>query len=214
MIPASVIRRLGLDTPRRVALTLTALGSASVSIAALLLHVAGWLPMYFLVNMLAAPSLILLLLCGVVASRMDERVFLNRLVTGAWGGIAATVAYDLIREIVWRAGMLTYYPFRSHPVFGSLITGAPEESAMAVVVGWAYHFWNGFGFGVMYTLIAGPAHWCFALGWALLLEVGWLTAMPGLLQFRLSAEFLAVSLSGHAMYGVALGLIAQRFIRE
>jgi hypothetical protein len=214
VIPANVIRRLGLDTPRRVALTLTALASASVSIAALLLHVAGWLPMYFLVNMLAAPSLILLLLCGVVASRMDERVFLNRLVTGAWGGIAATISYDLIRAIVWAAGLLSYNPFMSHPVFGSLITGAPEASTPAIVVGWAYHFWNGFGFGVMYTLIAGPAQWYFALGWALLLEVGWLTAMPGLLHFRLSAEFLVVSLSGHGMYGVVLGLIARRFIRE
>ena len=53
------------NTLRHMSLTLIAVGSASVSLVALLLHALGWLPLYFLVDLLAAPSLVLLLLLGV-----------------------------------------------------------------------------------------------------------------------------------------------------
>ncbi|MFQ5855306.1 MAG: hypothetical protein ACE5LU_06660 [Anaerolineae bacterium] len=208
MIRATLMGRLG-----HWSLTLTALVCASVSILALLLHAAGWLPMYFLVDLLAAPSLVLLLILGVLAYRIDERVFLNRLVTGAWGGLAATLAYDLIRYVLWKGGVFSFNPFLSHPIFGMLITGYPVESVTAIVIGWAYHFWNGFGFGTMYTLVAGRARWYYAVVWAMFLEIGWLTALPSTLQFKLNPELIALSLIGHGAYGIALGFIAQRFIR-
>jgi len=193
-------------------LTLLALMAASVSIVALLLHVAGWLPMHFLINVLAAPSVALLVTVTVIAHRIDERIVVNRLVTGAWAGLVATLAYDGLRYLLIAAGLLSYDPFASHPLFGRLITGYPAETVTAIVVGWLYHFWNGVGFGIIYSLIAGPAHWYYALGWAMFLEVGWLTAMPSLLQFKLSPEFLAVSVSGHAAYGIVLGLLTQRYV--
>jgi hypothetical protein len=195
-----------------VTLTLIGLACASISILALLLHGVGWLPMYFLVNLLAAPSLALLLILGVVAKRINERIFLNRLVIGAWGGLVATLFYDMIRYLVWAGGAVSYNPFLSHPIFGRFITGYPEEAAAAIVVGWAYHFWNGFGFGIMYTLVAGRAHWYYALIWATFLEIGWLTALPSILHFKLNPQYVALSMIGHGAYGVGLGVIAQRFI--
>ena len=194
-------------------LGLLALACASVSIVALLLHGAGWLPMYFLVNVFAVPSLVLLLILGILAHRINEVIFLDRLVTGAWGGLVATLLYDLIRYLIWWGGAVSYNPFISHPIFGRFITGYPEDTVVANIVGWAYHFWNGFGFGIMYTLVAGPAKWYYALIWAMFLEIGWLTALPSILQFQLNPQFLAMSLIGHGVYGVVLGLIAQRFIK-
>ena len=47
-------------------LTLLAFGSASVSLLALVLHAMNWLPLYFLVDVVAAPSLVLLLVLGVI----------------------------------------------------------------------------------------------------------------------------------------------------
>lgn len=94
-----------------------------------------------------------------------------------------------------------------------MITGLPEQTTTAIAVGWAYHFWNGFGFGIMYTLVAGRAHWAYALVWALVLEVAWLTALPSLLHFTLNAQYLATSLVGHGAYGVVLGLLSRRFVR-
>jgi len=209
----SVIRtamNLGL---RHWVLTAVAFLAAAVSISALWLHIAGWLPMYFLVDVLAAPSLVLLLILGIIAARIDARVFLDRLIVGAWGGIAATLAYDAIRLMIRASGLISFDPFQTHPAFGRLITGFPENTLTALIVGWAYHYWNGFGFGIMYTLVAGNARWVYALGWAMFLEIGWLTALPSTFEFRLNPESVAVSFIGHGVYGVVLGLIAQRFIR-
>jgi hypothetical protein len=187
---------------------------ASVSILALLIHATGWLPMYFLVDLLAAPSLILLLALGAIAQRINQPVFLDRLIVGAWGGLVATFAYDLTRLGLWQSGLIDFDPFLSHPIFGSMITGLAETTSTAIIVGWAYHFWNGFGFGIIYTLVAGPANWGYALLWALFLEAGWLTALPSILEFRLNPQLIVVSLIGHAAYGMALGFVAQKVIRE
>ena len=208
-----MIKRL-FSSPTHTRLTLLAFVSATVSIVALLVHAAGWLPMYFLVNVLGPLSLLILLIVGVLGRRLNQRVFVNRLVVGAWGGLAATLAYDAIRLILWQGGVFSYNPFLSHPIFGMLITGQPVEATLSIIVGWAYHFWNGFGFGIMYTLIAGNAKWWYALIWALILEVGWLAALPSALNFQLNNELIAISLIGHGAYGVALGLLSERFIRE
>ena len=198
---------------QRFSLTLIALAAASVSLVALVLHAAGWLPMYFLIDTLAAPSLVLLLLTGVYAYRIHEEVFFNRLVTGAWASIVATGAYDLIRLMLWKGGIFSYNPFISHPIFGWLITGYAVETRTAIIVGWVYHVWNGFGLGLMYVLVAGRAHWLYALGWAMFLELCWLTALPSVVHFKLNWEFIALSLTGHAAFGTTLGLLAQRYVK-
>lgn len=203
----------GLRDRRRTALTLVGLASASVSGLAIVLHAAGWLPMYFTLDVLGPPSLVLLLLIGIYARRIDEQLVLNRLLVGAWAGLAATGAYDLVRLLLRFSGAIGFDPFLTHPIFGMLITGRPLASSIAVAAGWGYHLWNGVGFAVMYTLIAGPAHFGYAVGWAMLLEVAWLTALPSTLNFQLNPDLLLVSLVGHAAYGVTLGLLARRFIR-
>jgi len=208
-----MISKLVLLGKTHAILTIIAFLSASVSGLALLLHAAGWLPLYFLVDVLGAPSLILLLALGAVAQRINQSVFLNRLVTGAWGGLIATLVYDVTRLFLWQADIFKFNPFISHPIFGWMITGQPEETIVAQSVGWTYHFWNGVGFGIMYTMIAGPAHWVYAILWALFLEICWLTALPSVLQLRPNPELVAMSLIGHAGYGVALGLIARKYCR-
>ena len=198
---------------RRRALTIIAFACASISGFALLLHAAGLLPLYFLVDALGPPSLILLIAIGVYAHRIDEPVLTGRLVVGALAGLAATAAYDLVRLLLRWSGAIGFDPFITHPIFGQLITGSPLTSSVALAAGWAYHVWNGVGFAVMYTLIAGPALPVYAIGWALFLEIAWLTALPSALNFTLRPDLILVSLIGHTAYGIVLGLIAHRWIR-
>jgi len=205
------LRQLGY---RRLLLSSIAFVCASISILALLLHATGWLPMYFMIDLLGPPSIVLLLALGVYAHRINESIFLNRLAVGVWAGLVSTFAYDGIRYVFWQTNIFSFNPFISHPIFGTLISGLPETTTAAILIGWAYHFWNGIGFGIMYTLVAGPAHWRYAILWALFLEVGWLTALPSVLEFRLNTELVALSLIGHGAYGIGLGLLSQRFIRE
>ena len=208
-----MMRAALLQGPRRPALTLIGVACASVSGLAILLHAAGWLPMYFAIDVLGPPSLVLLVLLGIYARRIDEALFLNRLLVGAWAGLAATGAYDIARLALRATGAIGFDPFRTHPIFGMLITGQPLTSSTALAVGWAYHLWNGIGFAIMYPLVAGPAHPGYALAWAMLLEVAWLTALPSTLNFQLNPDLLLVSVVGHTAYGISLGLLARRFIR-
>jgi hypothetical protein len=199
---------------RQVGLTLIAFACASFSLAALLLHAAGLLPLYFLVDTLGAPSLILLLVLGIAAHRVREVVFLNRLLVGVWASLLATAAYDLIRLLLWSTGHFHFNPFFSHAVFGRLISGQPENTPTALIVGWSYHFWNGLGLGLMYTLLAGQASWLYAVAWSVFLEIAWLITMPSVIHFKVNAGFIEMSLIGHIAYGVTLGSLAQRFIRS
>ncbi len=200
-------------TRRRRALTAVAIASAGFSGAALLVHAAGFLPLYFLINVLGPLSLVLLLATGALARRLREDVFLDRLVTGAWAGLVATFAYDLIRALLRVSGAIDFDPFRSHPAFGTMITRRPESDPLAVGVGWLFHFWNGFGFGILYTLVAGRSAWWYGLVWALMLEIAWLTALPSAIGLRLHPPYVVVSIVGHGAYGVVLGLLSARFVR-
>jgi hypothetical protein len=197
---------------RRRVLTAVAAACAGFSAAALVLHAAGLVPIYFAVDLLGAPSLVLLLLCGVYARVVNERVFLSRLVHGPWMGLAATLAYDAVRYPLWAGGLVGFDPFRSHRLFGQLITGHPADGAAALYAGWGYHFWNGIGLGVVYTVIAGPARWWYAVAWAGVLEVLWLLSLPAAVELRLGGEVVAVSLLGHVVYGTVLGLLARRIV--
>jgi len=199
---------------RRLLLTFIAVLSASASIVALFLYGANILPMYLFIDSLAAPSLLTILILGIFARRINETVFLNRLVVGSWLGIVATAAYDAIRVPIWMSGAIRFNPFLTIQLFGQIITGDPTNSAVSIIVGWLYHYWNGFGFAVIYTLIAGPAKWYYGLVWALFLEVGWLLAIPPILHVTLGWQLVAVSLVGHGVYGTVLGTLSNRFVRS
>lgn len=199
---------------RKNAFTAIAFVCASVSGVAIILHALGWLPMYFLIDILAVPALAILIILGVWAKRVQEQVFLNRLIVGFWAGWLATFAYDGIRYLLWVTNLIGFDPFKTHPIFGWMITGMPIESSTAIIAGWAYHFWNGFGFAIMYTLLLGPAHWLYAVGWALFLEIAWLTALPSAANLTLNPDLIVVSIIGHTAYGVVLGLLAKRYIHE
>ena len=198
---------------RRLLLTCIGVLSASASIIGLFLYGANVLPLYFFIDSFVAPSLVTILVLGIFAHRINEVVFLNRLAVGCWVGLVATFAYDVIRVPIRLSGLITFNPFFTNQLFGQIITGYPATSTVAIVIGWLYHYWNGFGFGLMYTLVAGPASWYYGLVWALFLEVGWLLALPPILHFTLILDFVTVSLVGHAAYGIVLGGLSHRFVK-
>src|SRR4029077_12786145 len=107
--------------------------------------------------------------------------------------------------------------FKVFPRFGAMILGEPVEqpsySLAAHLVGWVYHFSNGVTFGVMYVAIIGDAYrrsWL----WAVLLATGLelamlLTPYPQFFAIPLTILFIAVTLSAHLVFGLALGLVTK-----
>ena len=102
-------------------------------------------------------------------------------------------------------------PFKSHYYFGMWITGQPMNSLATAIAGWTYHYWNGLAIALFYVLTFGRRLWIFAVGWAMFLEACMLGLFPLFMSIPHPIAFIAVSMFGHACYGVVLGLAAQRW---
>ena len=169
--------------------------------------------MSWTVGFVALPGAIVVAIIGFAArgQQSSSRFISDRVIAGAASGLVATVAYDIARPILVWGLRVHFAPFRAHPIFGSLITGRPRDSVLAIGVGWTYHFWNGVAFGVILALVRPRSTWRAGLLWALVLQGSMMAIYPKLLNVRLNNPgFLASSVVGHGLYGVVLGTSLHR----
>ncbi len=196
-----------------LALTGVGLACAATTSVAFFLHFLGWLRMPFTINFIGIPSIILMLLIGLY-SWNRALPFWIRLSAGIVAGACGLLVYDVTRYAIYRFYLVDYDPFHAIPMLGSLITDEPATTRLSFIAGWLYHFWNGFGFAIIYALMAGSASWKWALVWAMFLEIGVLLSYPSLLAIQATVPFVAVSLIGHGGYGLAVGLTVNRLTRK
>lgn len=188
-----------------------AIAASAVGITALVLHVFGWLRMPFVLTVAGLPSILVLFALAAYARRVDARLFLNGLWVGLWGGTLATIVYDGVRAIVERSAIFGYNWYVPILLFGSWITGLPKEDPVAVTAGWAYHYWNGATFGIMYALALGPVRWWWGVAYGIFLEACMLGLFPMFLRVTNKFDFVAISMIGHIFYGAVLGWAVQRY---
>jgi hypothetical protein len=202
---------LAFERPSDVVLLVIALVSAASSIAALLLHAAGWVAMPYAISYVTLPGMLVLLCVLVWVKVVNRRLLLNRLLIGTIGGVLGLLAYDVGRWLIQTLFPLDFDAFRPILSFGSLITGDPVTSLSAAAAGWAYHISNGLTFALVYALVAGPARWWYGLIWGGILEVGMILVYPVLFSQINYEPFLVVSIVGHVLYGSVLGLCCERY---
>lgn len=184
---------------------------ASLSLVALVTHVLGWMPMPFFLDFFAVPAFLALFALAAYARRVRADLFLNGLVVGSLGGLIATFVYDGVRLLVQQTHLLNYNGFLSILIFGSWITGHSTSSAAAAMAGWAYHYWNGIAFGIMYALMLGRRHWLAGVAYGIVMECCMLGLFPLFLKINSKFDFIAISMIGHVFYGVVLGGVVQRY---
>jgi hypothetical protein len=126
--------------------------------------------------------------------------------------LAATLAYDLMRATLAVIDPSPYNPFEVVRVFGQLLLGASAPVMAVLVVGWAYHLFNGACFGIAFGLLflrggALSPRWAIArgIGWGLFLESLQLALYPGWVHIQWLAEFTTISVAAHLTYGATLG---------
>lgn len=183
-------------------------GMAGTSGAAVLAHTFGPLPMSFTVPFVVLPATSVLVGLVLARRRLYGRLhrFSALITRGAAVGLGATLVYDLVRPILIGALGLSFDPYRAIPIFGALITGLPAVDPAALATGWAYHFWNGISFGIMFALMrpAGGVVW--GIGWSMVLQGLMMLAYPTFLQARLDDPgFMLSGLIGHGLWGIVLG---------
>jgi hypothetical protein len=207
---------VSLPLSRRSELWLRAIAAmaALTSLGALLTQVFGILPMGSFLTFFGVPSVVLILTLAAMARRINHVVFLRSLSVGLAGGLVATFAYDLFRLGMRETGLFEYDGFRAIYIFGSWIAGSSVDTAPAAIAGWFYHFWNGLSFGLFYALTFGARSWLWGLGYGLVMEAMMLGLFPLFLRITDQVGFIVISLAGHAVYGVVLGLAAQRYAKN
>ncbi len=178
-----------------------------------------------LVRWVLVPSLVLLVVVWFLARSRGYERLTNRIWTGFWVGTAATAALDLFRLVSFLLGLL----LRNMPrMFGVLIfdTMATGPTTASDIVGELYHFLGvSAAFGLTYALIMGRTRWWGGLIWGLIIEVGMMTTPPMVIAMGtgyfglklghglLNGVFIG-SLIPHIAYGIALGLLLDRYIRH
>lgn len=182
---------------------------ASLSFAALFFEFYGWGRMQTFALGTFFPAIIALIFLARSSTRL-KKIILD----GAIGGIFAALVYDIFRVPFVMAG----YPlFAVFPKFGQMLLRIPLNAAPQNVpleahfVGWIYHFINGASLGIMFCAMCVSNRktvifWS-AVAWALVVEI-LLLLSPYYTFFKLKMDhgtFLILTLSAHAVFGVALG---------
>ncbi len=206
---------------------LTALAVVPAAVGPNVLVVAltpGMPGMPVLVRWALLPSVVLLAVVWALARTRGHDRLTNRIWTGVWVGAAATAALDLVRLPSFLLGLLSGNMPR---MFGVLIldTMAIGPTPTSDVIGGLYHYWVSACFGLTYALIMGRTRWWGGLIWGLIIEVGMMTTPPMVVAMDagyfglklghglLNGVFIG-SLIPHISYGVALGLLLERYVRH
>ena len=163
------------------------------------------------------PAVILVFLM-VLATQIMRFVDLRRqILNGMLAGIAGTVGLEIIREIGFRVGGM---PGDMPKLMGVLLLDrfALGPDFWSNLAGWAYHFWNGASFGIIFSLLWGQSKIKWAVLYALLISIGFMISpVPRALgigifglQFKDGYQFITTVILAHLAFGSILGLVNHR----
>lgn len=179
---------------------------------------AGYSGMPFLAKWVLSPGIVIIFIVFVVANLRGHKRLVNRMLSGATAGLIATVGLEIVREFGFHMGWM---PGDMPKLFGVLITNrfmlGPDT--WSNIIGYAYHFWNGISFGMIFTLVVGkkPFWWgtiyAILIGTVFLLSpavqamgIGFMgSGLPGMIETVYAA---------HLVYGSVLGFLSCKWVRE
>ncbi|HYX05616.1 MAG TPA: DUF6789 family protein, partial [Bacteroidales bacterium] len=86
------------------------------------------------------------------------------------------------------------------------------------VAGWAYHFWNGAAFGIIFSLLFGRTKLIWSVLYAILIATGFmLSPVPRALgiglfgfQFKNGYQFMLTVILAHIAFGSILGMVIRK----
>ena len=202
---------------------------SATSIWCLLAEFYGLCSMRLFTFWILIPATAALIALAIADRNRGEGLLWRGVVIGAVAGFLAACAYDIFRIPFVVAAADKVGPdwlrlplFKVFPRFGALILGQSFDATttdsqftlIAHVLGWLYHFSNGITFGVMYMALVGDASrrsWLWAVLFATGLELAMLfTPYTTFFGIHLTTKFVIATLTAHVIFGIVLGLLAQR----
>jgi hypothetical protein len=195
---------------------LALLAAASVSPLIFPLAESGHSTMDVLAKFALLPAIgLIAVIWGLLHRREDPLA--RHVAVGLASGAVATIALEAVRLPGFWLGFM---PGNLPRLMGVLLlnqfaTGPTHASDIA---GWAYHFWNGASFGLMYVLVFGTCRrWVGAI-YGVLLGFGFMLSPVvsalgvGFLGLDFSKGFPVTVTLAHAAFGTSLGWLAARWL--
>jgi hypothetical protein len=139
------------------------------------------------------------------------------IVCGGLAGVIANIGLEIVRITGFRMG---YMPGNLPRLMGVLLLDrfALGPSFASDFAGWAYHFWNGASFGIVYVLLFGAARRWVGVLYGIAVGLGFLVSPVvislgvGYFGLEFSKGFPLTVLSAHLAFGLALGFLTNRFL--
>ncbi len=174
--------------------------------------------MPFLSKWLLLPSIIIIIAVYIVSRAQNRTLLSQRILVGAAAGLIATIGLEMVRIFGFKMGWM---PGDMPKLLGVLMTNRFMEgpSTWSNILGYAYHYWNGAAFGMIFVIILGrkPVWW--GLIYALLIGTGFLlspavkamgvgfmgTGLPGMTEIVYGA---------HIAFGLILGYLSHRWLHR
>jgi hypothetical protein len=177
---------------------------------------AGYSSMHVLAIRFLLPSVLALAVLALVFRKGQPE--LSRIILlGAAAGALATVALEIVRLIGFH---FDYMPGNLPRLMGVLLLDrfAQGPSLISDFTGWAYHFWNGASFGIIYAILFGTRRRWAGVLYGTALGIGFMVSPVvtslgvGFFGLQFSYGFPVTVLLAHLAFGWALGLLAQKFL--
>lgn len=176
---------------------------------------AGYGSLAVMSTRLLLPAILVLAVVAGLAWRRQPLVA-RSIISGALAGSLATLALEAIRLPGFHFGFM---PGNLPRLMGVLLLDrfALGPSLASDVAGWAYHFWNGACFGILYTFLFGTERRWVGVVFGIIIGLGFLVSPvvislgAGYFGLEFSYSFPATVLLAHLGFGAALALLARRF---
>ena len=182
---------------------------------------AGIAKLSFLAVKFLIPSAAGIILLIFITRALKYKSLSKQILFGLLAGLVATVALEIIREIGFRTGNM---PGDMPKLIGVLLLDrfALGPNFWSNVTGWAYHFWNGAAFGIIFSLVFANAQRWVAVLYGILIGIvfmiGPATTTLGIgifgLEFKDGYQFLITVTLAHIVFGSILGCTLRKFAKN
>jgi hypothetical protein len=195
---------------------LALLAAASVSPLIFPLAESGHSTMDVLAKFALLPSIALIAAIWVLLHRRGDPLA-RHIAAGLAAGAVATIALEAVRLPGFWLGFM---PGNLPRLMGVLLLNqfATGPTPVSDIAGWAYHFWNGASFGLMYVLVFGTCRRWVGPIFGVLLGLGFMLSPVvsalgvGFLGLDFSNGFPVTVTLAHAAFGTVLGWLAARWL--
>lgn len=194
------------------------LGLAAISPNLFMLAQAGIAPFSMLVIHFLLPSIVLILLVIEISKYIKYDEIARLAINGIVAGIISTVALEVFRESGFRLGTMQGDLPR---LMGVLMLNqfASGPDIWSDLAGWAYHFWNGAAFGLIFSLLLGQSKLLQGLLYGLMIGVVFMISPVvkslgiGLfgIDFKNGYQFALTVTIAHIAFGLVLSILLRKW---